>query len=87
MITALDVLNEYTEYVKIIRRKNENSPDIEKAQIIIEALEARTAKKPHYIDGDYGLPLCPICHIAIDKNENEGYCTVCGQAIDWSDEE
>lgn len=86
-MTVLDVLNEYRQYIKIIARKEGRQQDMEKAQIIIEALEKQIATKPHYIDGDYDLPLCPKCHMAIDENEDEGCCSVCGQALDWSDTE
>ena len=56
-------------------------------EFAIAAIKKQIPQKPHYIDGDYGLPLCPNCHMAIDENENEGCCSVCGQALDWSDKE
>ena len=86
-MTNLDVLNEYKDYLTIMTRRNGNPIDIEKAQIIIDALERRIATKPLYIDGDYDLPLCPKCCSAIDENEDASCCSVCGQKLDWSDKE
>lgn len=87
-MNALDVLNEYKAYLKILaRRPNGREKDVEKAEIIMDALERRIATKPLYIDGDYDLPLCPKCRMAIDENEDVGCCSVCGQKLDWSDTE
>ena len=58
-------------------------------KVIIKALEMLTPKKPQrYIAFD-GIERngCPTC----DHNEilyaGQKYCSVCGQAIDWSEEE
>ena len=50
----------------------------------ISALEKQIPKKPKYIEGDYDMPLCPCCGMSVDENE-ELYCSTCGQALDWSD--
>ena len=50
-----------------------------------EALEKQIPKKPLFIDGDYDLPLCSECKNVVE--DNEPYCSVCGQALDWSDTE
>lgn len=42
-------------------------------------------KRPIYIDGDYDLPICPECCLAVDEEEDKNRCSVCGQALDWSD--
>ncbi len=53
---------------------------------IISALEKQIPKKPKYIEGDYDMPLCPCCGMSVDENE-ENYCSICGQALDWGDTE
>lgn len=50
------------------------------------ALEKQIPKKPKYIDGDYDLPLCPSCGLSVDE-DRDMYCSICGQALDWSDSE
>ena len=59
-------------------------------QQVREAIEKQTAKKPEVeiVSFDYGTTIekCPCCaYVYIDKDDN--YCSKCGQAIDWSDEE
>lgn len=49
------------------------------------ALEKQIPKMPKYIEGDYDMPLCPCCGMSIDENEEENYCSVCGQALNWGD--
>ena len=55
----------------------------------IEALEKQIPKKPislgEDIDRDVGQ--CPNCKDIIDTYEDYKYCSDCGQAIDWRDEE
>lgn len=41
--------------------------------------------KPVYIDGDYDMPLCPQCKLPVDEEEEGECCSVCGQELDWSD--
>lgn len=70
---------------------------------IIKALEKQVPKKPndeiktipsldedgYYVDAETNiLLLCPICgnQVGIDDCV-DNYCSCCGQAIDWSDEE
>ena len=55
----------------------------------IEALEKQIPKTPislgEDIDRDVGQ--CPNCKEIIDTYEDYKYCSDCGQAIDWRDEE
>ena len=55
----------------------------------IEALEKQIPKKPislgEDIDRDVGQ--CPNCKEIIDTYEDYKYCSDCGQAIDWGEEE
>lgn len=57
--------------------------------IAISALEKQIPKKPislgEDIDRDVGQ--CPNCKEIIDTYEDYKYCSDCGQAIDWSEEE
>ena len=59
---------------------------LEKAK---EALEKQIPKKPERIEGTlFGKERyyhkCPNCG---DPYVDDSYCPICGQAIDWSDEE
>ena len=73
-MTALDVLKEFKDYLIILGRRNSKTQDMEKAKIIVEALEKQTPKKPFQ-----------ACGHATNKTMN--YCPMCGQALDWSDTE
>ena len=61
----------------------------EALNMAISALEKQIPKKPislgEDIDRDVGQ--CPNCKEIIDTYEDYKYCSDCGQAIDWSDEE
>lgn len=68
-----------------------------------EALEKQIPKKPNKaIDSSWGIKkeahVCPICDYyltevyfiapqKIEPNKKITYCEICGQAIDWSEEE
>ena len=55
-------------------------------QMAINALEKQIPKKP-YKDNENGIyekEHCPICHRSLFPNDH--HC-ICGQAIDWRDEE
>lgn len=54
--------------------------------VLKKLIEKQIPKKPKYIEGDYDMPLCPCCGMSVDENE-ENYCSVCGQALDWGDGE
>ena len=58
----------------------------EAMRMAIQALEKHIPKKP-YKDNENGIyekEYCPICHRSLFPNDH--HC-ICGQAIDWSDEE
>ena len=79
-MNALDLLNEYKQYLKIIARRSGREQDAEKAQIIIAALEKQIPKK-------ITDPVCPSCNRIFlfrhgEKRKGD-YCDNCGQAIDW----
>ena len=58
----------------------------EALDVAIQALEKQIPKKP-YKDNENGIyekEYCPICNRSLFPNDR--HC-ICGQAIDWSDEE
>lgn len=89
-MTTLDVLNEYKAYLTILaRRPNGREKDIEKAKIIIDALEKQTSKRANKTE--YPWAQCPVCGGSISlesiieyiQNEEQSHCEHCGQKIDW----
>ena len=57
----------------------------------IEALEKQIPKKPLHMHKNYYCPICKedgwmLWDDAI-PNDMDKYCGMCGQAIDWSDDE
>ena len=55
-----------------------------------EAVEKQKAKKPIEPDEEYGTFKCPNCGGLIfteDRFETHKYCLLCGQKLDWSDED
>ena len=53
------------------------------------ALEKQIPTKPEMYIGDYEFerwPICPKCKGELHPN-GEKFCSDCGQAIDWSEEE
>ena len=66
------------------RTRNKVSNAIRNEYTKIEALEKQIPKKPLYIEGDYDFPLCPSCKLSLDENAGDNFCSVCGQALDWS---
>ena len=54
----------------------------EAMNLAIEALEKQIPKKPYW---EHGVWHCKSCGLYIFNDEY--FCPVCGQAIDWSDDE
>ena len=56
-------------------------------EVIIEVLEKQIPKKPYRITSE--IIHCSVCTNPIRLGEKfcDNFCDVCGQAIDWSDEE
>lgn len=50
--------------------------------LAIEALEKQIPKKPYW---EYGVWHCKSC--GLDVFRDDSFCPVCGQAIDWKDDE
>ena len=48
----------------------------------VEALEKQAPKKPYW---EYGVWHCKSCGLNVFSDEY--FCPVCGQEIDWSDDE
>ena len=56
--------------------------------MIVDALETRIPKKPierFMLSYDIDAGVCPLCSVGV--NEEMKYCSYCGQAIDWKDNE
>lgn len=76
LIKALEEIQQYREVGK---------PDECRA-----AVEKQMVKKPIEPDEEYGTFKCPSCGGLIfteDRFETHKYCLLCGQKLDWSDEE
>lgn len=59
--------------------------------LAIEALEKQIPKKPLHMHKNYYCPICKedgwmLWDDAV-PNDMDKYCGICGQAIDWSDDE
>ena len=81
-----DTLDECTESEEAVCYVTDvNAPDLEMA---IKALEKQIPKKPRFYAHNY---YCSVCDNLVGNNEFEWqrfkYCDVCGQKLDWSNEE
>ena len=55
---------------------------VKEIKIAIEALEKQTPKKPYW---EYGVWHCKSC--GFDVFRDDFFCPICGQEIDWEDDE
>ena len=55
---------------------------VKEIKIAIEALEKQTPKKPYW---EYGVWHCKSC--GLDVFRDDFFCPICGQEIDWEDDE
>ena len=55
---------------------------VEEIKIAIEALEKLIPKKPYW---EYGVWHCKSC--GLDVFRDDFFCPICGQEIDWEDDE
>ena len=72
--------------------KEHNGRMCEKVNLALEALEKRIPKKPiiRKTEDYFGYVeyiICPNCEIVEFGHEHPCFCKLCGQAIDWSDDE
>lgn len=80
---SLQIDNDIEEFiVRSVQEYGMNESITVNAKKIYEALEKQVAKKP--IDKIMYLE-CPTCGDV--EILDCGYCSVCGQKLDWSDEE
>lgn len=66
------------------------NPYTQPARLAIKALEKQIPKKPYDVDTECKTFDCPECLSKLYADEdvqNCGYCCVCGQALDWGEEE
>ena len=55
---------------------------VKEIKIAIEALEKQTPKKPYW---EHGVWHCKSC--GFDVFRDDFFCPICGQEIDWEDDE
>ena len=77
----------YEEAIKILTELKPIPVDgfkiiAEAYDLAIKALEKQTPKKPYW---EYGGCHCKSC--GLDVLSDEYFCPLCGQAIDWEDDE
>ena len=83
---------EATERIECILKNNSfTKADKNALKLAIEALEKQIPKKPLHMHKNYYCPICKedgwmMWDDAI-PNDMDKYCGMCGQAIDWSDDE
>lgn len=80
---AIEILNpEHREHYDSIETVNEA------CRMGMEALEKQIPKKPIF-DEYTDLYFCPTCKklTSYALDDFSDYCELCGQALDWSDEE
>lgn len=87
-------MNKYEEAYKRLRSKEYHYPDHESVYADIDTLgelvEKETPKMPLKINRECSMDSigdCPNCGAFIESFANEFRCSVCGQAIDWSEED
>ena len=86
---AIEKLKNMRLFMQITDKNSEHKfaeDDYKANEIAIQALEKNILKKP-YKDNENGVyekDYCPTCHRSLFPNDH--HC-ICGQAIDWSDEE
>ena len=86
---AVEKLKNMRLFMQITDKNSEHKfteDDYNANEMAINALEKQIPKKP-YKDNENGIyekEYCTICHISLFPNDH--HC-ICGQAIDWRDEE
>ena len=74
-----------------VRPKPDNALDLQAIYIAKKALEKEIPKKVKniYNAGSIKYGTCPCCFHIVNNNTNIKICNnvVCGQALDWGDEE
>ena len=77
---AIETLKHEHDYAQLLSYVNEA------LKMAISALEKQMPQKPtidEYDDGTYSY----ICPRGAEAEENQVYCDICGQALDWGEEE
>lgn len=92
---TIDIGEQKIEYNKTFEHKNDNEPiekSIEHAKTAIEALEKQLPKKVNYEGAfinngftRYRMAKCPTCERWYRSNDENNYCSGCGQKLDWSE--
>lgn len=72
------------------RHQTKVANQVELQLVTIKALEKQIAKKPTNIDNELNTFKCPSCKhtlIAIDDMTIHKHCLLCGQKLDWGNED
>ena len=83
---------EAAERIKCILKNNSfTRADKNALKLAIEALGKQIPKKPLHMHKNYYCPICKedewLLWDDADPNDMVKYCGICGQAIDWEDDE
>lgn len=84
---TVNYIERQTKDERFYSSKDEN---LDFAETIKKALEKQIPKKPYDVDTDYMTFDCPEClsKLYADNDVRDiSYCCVCGQALDWGEEE
>lgn len=82
---AIEELRTSINLAKMCEQNRERKKEILGYEMAIQALEKQIPKKP--LQKPYmvqGAVVCPICEFVALKAD--GYCSHCGQHLDWGDE-
>ena len=84
-----DAIKNVTTYV-LMECENMPIQVIKALDIMRECTEKQIPKKPKDIDEEYGAFVCSSCGSVISSLNDmtvHQYCLICGNAIDWLEEE
>ena len=73
------------EIIEIIGESGMNTIVELNPKAIVRAIEKQMSRKPLYLGGDCEFLLCPSCKQSLDKNMEDNFCSVCGQALKWGE--
>lgn len=72
------------EKAKNLHYQNQVAPQVD-CDVLQELVDKATPKKP--MQKAAGRKVCPNCERSTVREVSPRYCSICGQAIDWSDNE
>jgi len=84
---ALSYILHDLEFNDFIRYKNGNDVDKYHRQVLIDLVKKATPMKVVNWLNNKEMACCPVCNQAHDSEELIKYCLLCGQRLDWSEDE